>query len=316
MSLQINTLNTTFAFIEKTPRTFTVSPNIYGKSVWDIDVQPLNVSSSAVYTLIPNYTFDARIKMWGAGGGNETSFHPKGDGGGGGYSEGIVRFLRGQHYIMVVGQGGYAQPSSTVFVRTIGGGGSSKVPVGNTVGGGLSGLFVESYTQSNAVIIAGGGGGGSTYGINDTPYVGGAGGGTSGQNGQGSSYAFGYGGTQTYGGAGAAGSNPSDTVADSGSALLGGHGASGHLGSPCGGGGGYFGGGASGCGNGTAFYGGDGAAGGGSGYIKAGTVRSGTTLTGTGAIPANSADADRMGAGNGGTTASFSSGSNGRVIIS
>lgn len=256
--------------------------------------------------------------MWGAGGGGvDASSGNPAKGGGGGYSSGRFQFEHQKPYHLIVGQGGWNQVSSIVDVYTIGGGASTNVSSGCRVGGGFTGLFSGSQNQSNAIIVAGGGGGGTTYEAGPYAFHGGSGGGSAGERGhgynldtgQGSDNYFGYGGTQTSGGAGALG------TADDGSSLRGGHGANGSAGTPAGGGGGYFGGGGSG---GTPpsspSHGVRGSAGGGSGYLRS-TVANGVLTTGIGPIPGNSSDGHRQGAGSGGTTSSFTTGSSGRVVI-
>jgi len=238
---------------------FSISPSVGGKLSFNLNVEKLNISSSGTWTITPQGNFSASIKMWGAGGSSV-------NGGAGGFSSGSMGFVANQAYVIVVGEGGANHNR-----RTIGGGGFS-VAYSDYQGGGLTGLFQSTYTQSNALIIAGGGGG---------QYGAGAGGGSSGQNGSVPGSYSSTAGTQTAGGA------------DGGAALLG---ANGYYGS--GGGGGYFGGGT----NENA------PSSGGSGYIKSGTIISGSTSTGNRTTAANSTDSERGTAGNSGT--------NGRIIIS
>lgn len=113
MSLQINTFNSTTVTVKPKPvtRVFSVSPAIYGTTLWDIDQQSqLNVSSSGIWTLTPNIDFTASVKMWGAGGsGRSGSYEYSGKvscGGAGGYTYGTMSFVKDQTYILVVGQGG------------------------------------------------------------------------------------------------------------------------------------------------------------------------------------------------------------------
>lgn len=147
------------------------------------------------------------------------------------------------------GRGDFGNSFDVYRVRSSGGGG----------GGGYTGLFIDSISKENAIIIAGGGGGGSRNGITFASpdgeevyrrYSGGDGGGLSGESAFDASNGIGgLGATQTFPGTG----HGENSSVYSGSALQGGNGFSG-------GGGGYFGGGAG-------DFNGAGAAGGGSGYL-------------------------------------------------
>jgi hypothetical protein len=248
---------------------FTISPSVSGKSTWDLSIDgPLNLGTSATYTIVPTSTFTGNITMWGAGGGSGAQ---GGSGGGGGYSTGLFAFQSGQSYFILVGQGGRSGGGGTA----LGGGGSGDAFRGG--GGGYTGLFSgTSAVQANSIMLAGGGGGGGGGGGSGP---GGAGGGSSGQAGNGGSGAQPGGGTQSAGGAGTGAGGSA-----SGSALTGANGLSG-------GAGGYFGG-ASGGDNGPYAPG----AGGGSGYL-AGNVSSGTTTTGSTTTPAESSNSLRNNAG-------------------
>ena len=187
----------------------------------------------------------------GAGGG--TSRGRSVSGGAGGESTGTFTFVNGQTYKLNVGQSG-ANAGPGGFSGGGNGGGGEGLGGG---GGGYTGLFSDSITIGNSVIIAGGGGGGA----ND-PAGGGAGGGLTGGDAGNAPGRGGEGGTQSAGGGGGQ---------DNGAALQGGPGAAG-------GGGGYYGGAG---GNPFPSCCADGAGGGGSGYI--GGVTDGTTTTGAGA---------------------------------
>lgn len=316
MSLQIETFIAGDTHVDKLPRAFTISPAINGISKWNIDEVPLNISQSAVYTIVPNFSFTASIKMWGAGGAGLASGDSSNPakGGGGGYASGKFQFEYHKPYILIVGQGGY-KSGPVVDIYTIGNGGGTNTLASCRFGGGMSAMFINSETQANAIIIAGGGGAGSTYSGGPYDFTGGAGGGLDAERGhgydvdtgQGSNNYFGYGGSQISGGLGAM------NTANDGIALYGGHGSTGNVGSAAGGGGGYFGGGGSG-GTASPSHGVGGSAGGGSGYLKS-SVASGSLIAGSGNVSGNPSDLQRLGAGSGGTTSSFSSGSNGRIII-
>jgi len=236
-------------------------------TIFSFSGDSLKLNDFGEYYIFPTVSFWAQIKMWGAGGGS--------NGGLGGYSCGKVYFNQGTKYIVYVGEGGTETGSGKY--GTFGGGGlvgitmSSGVFVGT--GGGLTGLFIESFSQSNSIIIAGGGGGGMIY--NPWGVIrGGNGGGTEGERGYYATYPSyaGYGGTQTEGGARGPGGGNHGSLA--GAPLQGGKGASTITGSysGSGGGSGYFGGGGGTNGN---YAGGPG--GGGSGFIHSSLVTNGTT---------------------------------------
>lgn len=254
------------------------------------------------YVITPFEDIGVLVKMWGAGGAcgfdytqGITSTSRQGPGGGGGYSTAQITLRAGTTYYFQIGQGGIRTTSLSPGATYIAGGIQSTS--GGTQGGGYTGIFKTSVSQSNALLIAGGGGGGS-----DTSFAayGGAGGGTSGQSAPGSQQS-GSGGTQTAGG--------SPSIYDGctpGSALRGGGGrdTDNHAGLG-GGGGGYFGGGGGNVGGG----------GGGSGFVSNDSdVSSGSTLTGNAQTPANSTDVDKGSAGQGGIAGS-TSGTNGKIII-
>jgi hypothetical protein len=193
----------------------------------------------------------AWVYAWGAGGAATKRLQRPVDamlGGVGGYSRGQVPIVSGSTYLIVVGGGGNFSTGEGGF----GGGGSATVVASDFdggAGGGLSGIFLSSFLQANALLIAGGGGGGSGDVAN-----GGRGGKEEGSSGDPSG---GFGGTQIAGGTGGAGSPAGQT----GLPLQGGAGFYNGTQAGGGGGGGYFGGG----GGGSA---GPGAGGGGSGYLS------------------------------------------------
>ena len=204
------------------------------------------------YTLKSSENLIAALAATGAGGGRSSGRSVSG--GAGGSSEGTFTFVKDQAYKLRIGGAGVNAGAGGFSGGGNGGGGNG---IGGG-GGGFTGLFSDSITIGNAVIIAGGGGGGA----ND-PAAGGAGGGlTGGAGGNGPGPRGGGGGTQSSGGSGGSGG---------GGALQGGPGAAG-------GGGGYYGGAG---GNPFPSCCADGAGGGGSGYI--GGVTDGTTTSGAGA---------------------------------
>ena len=227
----------------------------------------LKIFQYGSFTLKVNENIDVYIKLFGAGAGS--------NGGKGGYSKGKITLTTDKTYIIWVGQGG--SDSTSGSSGTFGGGGLIGKTATTTryisTGGGLTGLFLTSASQGNALIIAGGGGGGvwaaSVVGI------GGNGGGISGGNAIHYNYPkyAGSGGTQISGGAAGTGGYGAGI---SGSQLQGGKGADliTTQNSGASGGGGYWGGGS---GNKNNPSGGPG--GGGSGFININFILEGSTST-------------------------------------
>lgn len=279
-----------------------ISPSVNGESDWDGSA-PLSFDSTGEYTLTPTEDISVSVKMWGAGGACGyrytdpiTSTNNQGPGGGGGYSSATITLRAGVDYIFRIGEGGIRTVTTDSGATYLAGGIQSAN--GGAQGGGYTGIFKSSVSQPNALLMAGGGGGGGDGRYSN--YAG-AGGGSSGQNFSGSLNQGGLGGTQSAGGAAS-----QFNGATAGSALLGGLGqSSSNESSLGGGGGGYFGG------------GGGNAGGGGGGSGRIGTdadVSSGVTTTGSGSAPANSADTDRNGAGQGGIAGS-TSGTDGKIML-
>ena len=208
--------------------------------------------TGVTYTLVADANITTKLFATGAGGGrsNDRSV----SGGRGGSAEGTFTFVKDQEYKLRIGGAGVTGGAGGFSGGGDGGGGFGA----GGGGGGFTGLFSDSISIGNAVIVAAGGGGGS----ND-PATGGAGGGLTGGSGGNAPGRGGTGGTQSAGGSGGGSGSP-------GSALQGGPGAAG-------GGGGYYGGGG---GNPFPSCCADGAGGGGSSYI--GGVTDGSTTTGTG----------------------------------
>ena len=248
-------------------------------------------ATPGIYTVtVPAGYTSMTVKMWGGGGdggryvGNYSTALHVGTGGGGGFAGGTLAVTPGTTFQVVVGSSGYVPSGKVAY----GGGGQGD---GDYKGGGYSGIFVNSVTQSNALFVAGGGGGGGrtmSGGVcsSESSYlIAGGGGGLTGGN---ATNSGGMGGTQTAGGPG---KNP-------GLALKGG--ASYTIRNGCGeaggGGGGYFGG-----GSGTVHSSSGGSAGGGgSGFVSPQVQNPVLLGTGTTSAPANSADPDWGGAGQGG----------------
>ncbi|SDO25827.1 conserved repeat domain-containing protein, partial [Polaromonas sp. JS666] len=268
------------------------------------------------FTVPANIT-SVYIKAWGGGGGgsNQAYYANQYGGGGGGFAEGTLAVTGGSSLGVRVGGGG--RIDDTVGVYGGGGaGGTGQATANGGSGGGLSGVFVGTYTQANARVIAGGGGGSSPGGDVGTP--GGGGGGGGGLNGGTlGGAASGQGGTAAAGGAAATGGGCNLSAPTAGSALQGGTGGStntNQIEGGGGGGGGYFGGGGGRC-QGTQT---NGMGGGGSGRLNGVTGGTGTTganasANGTGGAAANTADSvysAGIGAGGG-----YGAGGNGEVVI-
>jgi len=235
------------------------------------------------------------LEAWGAGGGGGSETN--GIGGAGGYVSGKYQLTVGDLLHICVGGGGDARSNAGVTAGECGGalGGLNGAKYGGC-GGGFSGIFRNSATQVNALLIAAGGGGAGA------DQIGGAGGALNGQIGQLFDQRGGGGGSQTAGGF------AGFTDAVDGSSLQGGT-AGMLLGYPGGGGGGgYYGGGGGGSGD-TNGHGG----GGGSSFIDHTRVIAGSTLGGTDEVPGNNADPNRGVAGNGGNAGA--SGTDGKFII-
>jgi hypothetical protein len=251
-------------------RVLVLSPAVSGVTNWNLDVNgPLSLSTAGTWTMTPASSFNANIKVWGAGATNGDY-----NSGAGGAAVGTL-----------------AMTGSTAYVARVGsptGGGSAGS--GARSGAGYSGVFITSETFSNAKIIAGGGGG-SDSDDGGRNANGGAGGGNTGQDGQGYSNSYGKGGTQSAGGAGGV---ASPGTGSNGGQLSGGGPGTGGGYSGGGGGSGYYGGGGGGM---QASWAGGGG-GGGSGYI--GGVTSATNYQGNYTTPGNSGDANRGSAGSNG----------------
>jgi hypothetical protein len=280
-----------------------IVPDIGGAGVLSSSA---NFNVSGEWTLTPNLDFSATVKLWGAGGAcgykyqeTITSTTQEGPGGGGGYASATVAFKSGSVYKIQVGEGGIRITTGSGTGATyVAGGVPSTTVTGGAEGGGYSGLFITSATFANVYLMAGGGGGGA-----DTAFSanGGGGGGTTGEPGQIDDLQAGKGGTASAGGVASAYNG-----ATAGSALTGGVAqidtADGAMG---GGGGGYYGGGGGNVGGG----------GGGSGRVTSHADITSTTLTQASAdTPANSADGDRNGAGQGGD-GTPTAGTDGLVLI-
>ncbi|MBP9758832.1 hypothetical protein KBD45_03985 [Candidatus Dojkabacteria bacterium] len=267
-----------------------------------------NVSSAPANSKIEVYA-------WGGGGAGGTvgGWVYGAAGGAGGAARGTVDIVSGKSYAVVVGGGGGVNSYSAGALTCVPGGGAcaSWNNTGNTYGsggGGYSGLFDTTVSQTNALILAGGGGGGASSRAG-TGNVGGAGGGSIGEDGS-SPYDSktgyrGRGGSQTAAGIDAS-CDSANTTGGQG-ALQGGRSKVNSYGGA--GGGGYWGGSGGGYSESNTMGGG----GGGSGYYNPTYVSSAILTAGTGTTPGDSANTLRGTAGNAGGVAT--AGTAGTVII-
>lgn len=231
-----------------------------------------NATGSVQSFTVPAGVTSLNVKVWGAGGGGGwySSDTYSWSGGAGGFSNGTISVTPGETLQIVVGVGGKNTSSynGNGIGGYLGGGNGTRGDASGAGGGGLSGIFTGSVTQSNAIIIAAGGGGGTGW------YPGGAGGGLVGGSCKTDTTrtisTCGAAGTQTAGGSSTA------SGAD-GAALRGGNGdINGALDSNT-----YDGG-----GGGGGYYGGEGGqsdatgGGGGSSYLNASRVSNGNTYIG------------------------------------
>jgi len=256
------------------------------------------------------------VYIWGAGGGygGAGGWGYGAPGGAGGAAYGILTPNGAVNYSVLIGGGGVLGQSTGTSVLPGGGGGNSSSVSGNTYGaggGGYSAIFTSAtYIPANVILMAGGGGGGgsSRAGIGNQ---GGAGGGSVAEDGY-SPYDSkplyrGRGGTQSSGGAAATSDSSLSTTIGLGQ-LSGGTNTNGYGGA---GGGGWWGGSAGGYSEANTMGGG----GGGSGYINTTYISGGVLYTGTGTTPGNQSNTLRGTAGNPGSSAVSSYGSNGIVIF-
>jgi len=252
-----------------------------------------------------NSKFLIEVYCWGAGGGGGQAggWGFGAPGGAGGAAFGIMPLSASTSFVVMVGGPGVTNGTTS----PAGGGGPVIGGADNRYGasgGGLSGLFLNTYTQANALVVAGGGGGGGSSRAG-TGNQGGAGGGTNGENGyspyDGKTSWQGLGGTQSAAGGVINNSSSGQGALQGGTCTAG----SGYGG---GGGGGYWGGSGGGYSESNTMSGG----GGGSGYIWPGLV-AGTLSAGVATTAGDSTNPLRGSYGNAGAVAS--TGTQGVVII-
>jgi len=283
-----------------------------GQMIYNTTVARVEIWSGSAWTIVGIPVTQYIVQCWGAGGGGGTAggWSHGSAGGGGGYTYGEVFGIpSGTTMRVIVGQGGAVNGNSVGYG---GGGQANRTGSDNRYGsngGGLSGLFLTTYSQANAILIAGGGGGGGSSRA-QVGNAGGGGGGLVGQDGRSP-----YDGKDIYRGRGGGGVAPDQAASDSdntnqpGAALLGGTcRVNGYGGA---GGGGYFGGSAGGYSESNTMGGGAG----GSGYINLTYVRNGRTHQGEHRMGAGAQELGHPGGniGNGGPNSTV--GFNGAVRI-
>ncbi|TNF34807.1 MAG: hypothetical protein EP329_06850, partial [Deltaproteobacteria bacterium] len=201
------------------------------ETVFDLGLTPTGClgGQSSLFT-VPAGVTSLSVKLWGGGGGGGNSGSDIG--GGGGFASATVAVTPGETLFVVEGGPGGWTTTGYAQGGCYGGGRGGRYTY-SAGGGGFSGLFRGSISQSDALVIAGGGAGNA--GGTSLSYAG-AGGGLVGQDGTAfSSAQGGYGGTQTAGGA-------SNSDGQAGMPLRGGYGAVCVDNGAGGGGGGYWGG--------------------------------------------------------------------------
>ena len=259
---------------------------VIGGTTYSLESTAQSFTTQGYYSFTVPKSFQARLQLWGAGGGGAFSGSSgPSKGCAGGYVEGLYTFSPGVTYVMLIGQGGRIAGNPTGRAFPDGGQSEQNEGYGMAGGGGSTrfGLYAQSgfnitnssgnYNNTSAVynLIAGAGAGGSDYIYTYGGTPAGYGGGTNGADGGAwytsgeSSNSTGKGGTQSAGGA--AGTTPARLAfAEAGGKYYGGNG------SGSGGGGGYYGGGGA-----RGYYS---LGGGGSGFIGSG-ITSGTFYTAT-----------------------------------
>jgi len=156
-----------------------------GQTIYNTTIKTVQIWSGSSWVNVSSGVSQFIVQLWGAGGGGGTpggwSYGANGGGGGYVYAE-LSGLPTGNNLILQVGEGGIVNGSRLSY----GGGGQANRTGGDnrygSNGGGYTGLFLNSVTQANAILIAGGGGGGGSSRA-QVGNVGGAGGGETGQDG-------------------------------------------------------------------------------------------------------------------------------------
>ena len=138
----------------------------------------ITTATGNCYVIVPNSTFIANVKIWGAGGGagGDLSATVAGvqQGGAGGAVNGQLLFQSGQPYTVFAGAPGPNNNSRSVNAKNGGGGAASGIVLGNVFAGTAS---------INSIEAVAGGGGGASRATGSFYRVAGAGGGANSQTG-------------------------------------------------------------------------------------------------------------------------------------
>jgi len=298
-----------------------------GGTITYTDSRGLNPRSSPAYSGgYTVHTFTTSGTFTSAGGGNIETYAWGGGGGGGtpggwvygaaggagGAAQGNLKVFFNTPYVVTVGGGGGVNSYNGTLTCVSGGGACASWNNSDnrygSGGGGYSGLFLKSVSQYNALLLAAGGGGGGSSRAG-TGNIGGAGGGSVGENGSspydGKISYRGVGGSQISAGTDADCVSPNTTGGQT--ALLGGRSRINSYGGA--GGGGYWGGSGGGYSEANTMGGGAG----GSGYANPALSNFGVLIGGSGTTPGDATNSLRGSAGNAGGVST--AGTAGVVII-
>ena len=122
---------------------------------YKFNINKFYYTDSEQYFDIPSNVNEIQVYIWGAGGAG-SKYENGGCGGSGGYAEGIINVSDINRLYIHVGSGGKCYINST----SDGGylyGGEGGIEKG--AGGGKSGIYINSISDGNEILIAGGGGG-------------------------------------------------------------------------------------------------------------------------------------------------------------
>ena len=237
--------------------------------------------------VVPSGVSTLTAKLWGAGGGGGGGWAQGYLGGAGGFTAATIAVVPGETLVVQVGQpGGHGCPTGS---NNYYGGGAGCAAGATDLGYGGGGGGRSAIKRGGVdVLVAGGGGGGGSRNSAAGSEGGGAGGGLVGESGSQVAGTPATGGSQSgVGSGGVCSSCGSSGLAGSGTV----GGKPGQQSYGGGGGGGYFGGGGGAYESGNVMGGG----GGGSGYVIASGTTWSSTLTGAGANPPGTSDADYVG---------------------
>jgi hypothetical protein len=159
--------------------------------------------------VVPAALTSITVKLWAAGGGGSNGEGWQFPGAPGGYTEGVVSTTPGETLLLRVGVGG--QRGSLVITNAYPAGGTAGYRAGYSAGGGGGRSALERSDGTELLVAGAGGGAGCTGWSSSSTTTGGGGGGLVGEDGSMGSHSccsncFGYGGSQSAGGAAPSGS--------------------------------------------------------------------------------------------------------------